>query len=475
MQIGHSEKLKLSPEQKSKLSNWIGSARVIWNSKIEENNYYYSFARKFVPINQWQWINKQEPEYQWINQQFSQFKNKDLTPWLSEVPSTILRNSATNWFQTQMKFMKGECGPPRKKSRSEGGSILLTNDTYEVLDFNGYKITLMIGQKKNNIGIVTVRFRRKIASLPNSITIKVDAYDRWKISFSYEDQTGQVSDAKSLQKEWLEHLKTKDIDELTVLVMGLDRGVKVPVATLDKNFDFTKEQKNSMSKKDRYLKKLQRKLSRQKKGSKKRNKTKSRISRLHTGVANIRKDFAHKLTHELTAINNKKVFVLENLSTKNMTKSASGTMENPGKNVAAKSGLNREILKVGWHQIETFLTYKAIKNGKIVFKVAPNHTSQECSHCGHTHADNRLEQSKFDCVQCGFTANADTNASQVIQKRAIKLILDSGTELSSKGVLQPKIALRQKVVTRSRTVKTGARKVKTSALVEATQEKRLAS
>lgn len=463
MQIGHSENLKLSPEQKNKLKNWIGSARFIWNSKIEENNYYYSFARKFVSITKWQWINKQEPEHQWINQQFSQFKNKDLTPWLSDTPSTILRNSAVNWFQTQMKFMKGECGPPQKKSRSEGGSILLTNDTFEVLDFNGYKITLMIGQKKNNIGIVTVRFRRKIASLPNSITIKVDAYDKWKISFSYEDLSAQVSDAKTLQKEWFGQLKNKSFNELKDLVMGLDRGVKVPVATPDKNLDFTIEQKKSMTNKDRYLKKLQRKLSRQTKGSNKRSKTKSRVARLHSGIANIRKDFAHKATHDLTTKNNKKVFILENLSTKNMTKSASGTKESPGKNVSAKSGLNREILKVGWHQIETFLTYKAIKNGKIVFKVSPQHTSQECSHCGHTHADNRLEQSKFVCVMCKYTANADTNASQVIQKRAIKLFLDSGTELSAKGVLQPG------------TIKTGSRKAKTSALVEATQEKRLAS
>jgi len=71
------------------------------------------------------------------------------------------------------------------------------------------------------------------------------------------------------------------------------------------------------------------------------------------------------------------------------------------------------------------------------FKVAPNHTSQECAHCHHIHPDNRKGQQYFSCLACGHTDNADYNAAKVIKRRAIQLILNSGTELSTRGVLSP--------------------------------------
>jgi putative transposase len=233
--------------------------------------------------------------------------------------------------------------------------------------------------------------------------------------------------------------------------------VVIPIATLDANYDFDHKQKESLVSKDKYIKRMQRKIARQKKGSRKRAKTKQRIARLHEQRANIRRDFAHKATRKIVDTENKSVFVLENLGTKRMTASAAGTVDEPGKNVAQKSGLNKEILNIGWNQIAVFLTYKAMRAGKVVFKVSPNHTSQECSHCGYTHQDNRPEQELFVCGKCGHTENADKNAARVIGKRAIKLILDSGTELSSKGVLTPK------------KIKTGRRKAKFSAEAGTTQ------
>lgn len=460
MQIGYSENLKLSDWQKSRLRQWIGSARYIWNSKIEENNYYYNFGKKFVPVTQWRWINKVEPEYQWLDQRFARHKDKELTPWLSQTPSTILRNSATNWSNTQVKFMKGECGAPRKKHRSDGGSIWLTNDTFQVLDKTDKRLTLMVGQKKNNIGVVVIRLRKPIESNPNSITIKVDSYDRWRVSFSFDDMSGQDVDLKDIQKEWKKLLLEKSESEISEMVLGIDRGIKIPVATPIVNYEFSGSEKKKLEAVERYKKKQQRKLARQKKGSKRRNKTKSRIARLYSKQTNIKKDFAHKTTHALVNKTDKSIFILENLNTKNMTKSAKGTKEKPGKKVRQKSGLNREILSVGWHRIETYLSYKAVKAGKIVFKVSPNHTSQECSSCGYTHKDNRPEQEKFVCGQCGHTENADTNASKVLGHRAVKLLIDSGTELSSKGVLL------------SKEIKSGGQKAKIASLEATTQKKR---
>ena len=108
-----------------------------------------------------------------------------------------------------------------------------------------------------------------------------------------------------------------------------------------------------------------------------------------------------------------------------MSASAKGTIDNPGRNVAQKSGLNRSILGAAWGQVGVYLTYKARRKGKLVVKVPPHHSSQECSHCGHNHMDNRKTQSLFICQSCGFTANADYNAALVIKKRAVALVLSS--------------------------------------------------
>ncbi|MBL4818542.1 MAG: transposase, partial [Deltaproteobacteria bacterium] len=74
---------------------------------------------------------------------------------------------------------------------------------------------------------------------------------------------------------------------------------------------------------------------------------------------------------------------------------------------------------------------------KAFFKVSASFTSQECADCAHIHPNNRVSQAEFVCENCGHSDNADRNAALVIKKRAINLILDSGTELSSRGVLTP--------------------------------------
>ncbi len=97
-----------------------------------------------------------------------------------------------------------------------------------------------------------------------------------------------------------------------------------------------------------------------------------------------------------------------------MTASAKGTVEEPGKQVAQKAGLNREILASGWGGLERKLAYKA---GELV-KVDPAYTSQACSRCGNTHKSNRSSQSVFRCGACGFRLNADHNAAINILARA---------------------------------------------------------
>ncbi|EFK3508314.1 transposase, partial [Escherichia coli] len=101
------------------------------------------------------------------------------------------------------------------------------------------------------------------------------------------------------------------------------------------------------------------------------------------------------------------MIVIEDLKVSNMSKSAAGTVSQPGRNVRAKSGLNRSILDQGWYEMRRQLEYKQLWRGGQVLAVPPAYTSQRCACCAHTAKENRLSQSKFRCQVCGYTANAD--------------------------------------------------------------------
>ncbi|MGK7917957.1 MAG: RNA-guided endonuclease InsQ/TnpB family protein [Prochloraceae cyanobacterium] len=94
--------------------------------------------------------------------------------------------------------------------------------------------------------------------------------------------------------------------------------------------------------------------------------------------------------------------------------SAKGDWENPGKNLAAKSGLNRSILDQGWYAFEMMLKYKLSWLGGELVLINPKNTSRKCPECGHTDKDNRKTQAKFRCQECGYSENADFVAAKNI-------------------------------------------------------------
>ncbi|MER6605969.1 transposase [Streptomyces sp. NPDC000927] len=141
------------------------------------------------------------------------------------------------------------------------------------------------------------------------------------------------------------------------------------------------------------------------------------VSRLHALVAARRRGYQHLLTKAL--VTQFEHVVIEDLKVKNMTKSAKGTVEEPGRNVAQKSGLNREILRVGWGEIRRQLEYKSAWYGSKVTAVNPAYTSRTCSNCNHQDAGSRRSQSEFVCTSCGHADNADTNAAIQIRKRGL--------------------------------------------------------
>jgi len=90
-----------------------------------------------------------------------------------------------------------------------------------------------------------------------------------------------------------------------------------------------------------------------------------------------------------------------------MSRSAQGSLDKPGRNVRAKSGLNKSILDQGWHEFRRQLEYKETWRGGVVIAIAPQNTSRTCPACGLVSAANRKTQSRFACVQCGYVENAD--------------------------------------------------------------------
>lgn len=136
-----------------------------------------------------------------------------------------------------------------------------------------------------------------------------------------------------------------------------------------------------------------------------------RLARMQAKIARQRADFLHKLSTEIA--NKHTIFVMEDLRVKNMSKSAAGTVDAPGRNVRQKSGLNRSILDQGWSEFARQVEYKITANGGQLILVNPAYTSQKCSCCGHIDAKNR-KGDKFKCLACGNADHADVNAAKNI-------------------------------------------------------------
>jgi putative transposase len=134
-------------------------------------------------------------------------------------------------------------------------------------------------------------------------------------------------------------------------------------------------------------------------------KAKARVQRLHSRIGHARRDHLHKIS--TTISQNHAMVCIEDLQVRNMSRSASGTAEKPGKNVRAKSGLNKSILDQGWFAFRRQLEYKLPWQGGCLIAVPPQNTSRTCPCCGHVSADNRPTQARFACVGCGFEEHAD--------------------------------------------------------------------
>ena len=157
------------------------------------------------------------------------------------------------------------------------------------------------------------------------------------------------------------------------------------------------------------LRRMQRAQARAKRGSSRRGRVKHAIARLRARETDRRKDWAEKSSTGI--VRRFDVIRVEDLQITNMTRSAKGMLEKPGRNVRQKTGLNRVILRSGWGLLVRRLEEKA--PGRVE-KINPAFTSQRCSACGQVDRDSRESQAVFRCTACGYACNADVNAAKNI-------------------------------------------------------------
>jgi putative transposase len=202
---------------------------------------------------------------------------------------------------------------------------------------------------------------------------------------------------------------------------------------------------NSFRKHEARLRRYQRRMSRKVKFSNNWRKAKAKVQRLHARIANVRRDYLHRAT--TTISQNHAIVCIEDLQVRSMSKSAAGTVEQPGKNVVAKSGLNKSILDQGWAEFRRQLEYKLAWAGGILIAVPPHHTSTTCPHRDHVSAQNRRTQALFTCVRCHYTNHADVAGAMNVEERGLRLFACGGMAHVGRPAKQEPAEATQAVVT----------------------------
>lgn len=361
-------RLRRNAAKEKKMARQAGCSRFVWNEAL---------ARQKERLG-----NKERLfSYVEIANQLPEWKKK--WPFLASVHSQPLQQKLKH-LDRALKDAFNPKQPkkfPRFKKRGRNDSF-----TYP----QGFKI-----DEKNSrvclpkIGWVRYRSSRTVEGKPKNLTVSLRG-KHWYVSIQTEMEIGEP--------------KHPSVTEI-----GIDMGV-AKFATLSSGE--TLAPLNSFRKHETSLAKSQKKLSRKKKYSKNWRKQKVEVSRIHIRVADARKDFLHKAS--TTISKNQAVVYLEDLKVSNMSASAKGTEEEPGRNVKAKAGLNKSILDQGWFEFRRQLEYKQKWRGGEVVVVEPRYTSQTCSACGNVDRASRQSQELFECVRCGYEENADINAAKNI-------------------------------------------------------------
>lgn len=381
-------KVRLYPtkEQEILFRKTIGCCRWIYNYhlnfKLTEQARYREHLESGKPHVAFVW-----------NQPPTEKSLKETNPWLREVSAQALQQARRDIEKAFKNYHKHGFGRPTFHKRGIKNSFRTQQNTA-----TNHR-SVRIGKN----GWIKCRgLRDDLQGRIKNITVSLEA-GKWYASILYE-----IPNEVYYRQTEFKHA-----------AVGIDLGVVKPVSITDGEHHWVagSNHKALLEKKEHRRKRYQRRLARAKKGSNNREKAKLKVARAFQKERNLRKDFVEQTSCRLAR--SCEVIVFEDLRISNMTRSAKGTQENPGRNVRQKAGLNREMLRLGLASLVTRTQQKADRYGSTVISVDPRNTSRTCSDCGTVDKRSRESQSRYSCVHCGFTLNADKNAARNIRARGV--------------------------------------------------------
>ena len=369
-------KFELQPggEQLRNLRQFAGSCRFVYNKglalnleRYEKKEQRLGYAGLCALLPNW----KMEHEF------------------LSEVPAQALQQALKNLERAYTNFFQKRADFPKFKKKGQRESFRVPQG-FEVDNGNGRV-------KVPKMGWMRYRKSQEVLGEAKNITIS-ESGGKWFVSIQTEREvtTPQHPSTSAVGMDW-------GVVNFVTLSNGEVVGQCQPL-------------KKFLPK----LAKLQRRMARKNKFSKNWRKAKARITKLHWKIANIRKDFVHQSSKDISK--NHAVVFVEDLPVQNMSRSSQGTKAKPGKRVTQKSGLNRAILDASPFELRRQLEYKTQWSGGLLVAVPAQNTSRKCPECQHTAAENRKRQAKFVCVECGYSAHADYVGAVNIKEAGLALL-----------------------------------------------------
>jgi len=377
-------KYELMPDgqQERQMRRFAGACRFVFNKALalqkethEAGNKYISYVKMAAWLVEW----KTTPETQWLKEAPSQSLQHALKD---------LERAYTNFFQKRTSF-------PRFKKRGQRDSFRYPQGVK--LDLDNGRIFLP------KLGWLRYRNSRDVLGVVKNATVSHSG-GKWFVSIQTEREVEQPIPQ-------------------SVSAVGIDMGI-ARFATLSDGTYFAPL--NSFRRHESALRKAQQAMSRKQKFSNNWKKAKARIQRIHVRIGNARRDYLHKST--TTISQNHAMVCVEDLQVRNMSRSASGTIEQPGRSVRAKSGLNKAILDQGWFEFRRQLDYKLGWNGGWLLAVPPHNTSRTCPACEYVSALNRRSQAQFACVACNFEENADLVGAINVLRRGEAILSSQGQD-----------------------------------------------
>lgn len=357
-------KYELMPtgEQQCQMRRFAGSCRFVFNKALALQKERYEQGEKKLG-------------YAGLCKLLTEWRNGPETPWLADAPVHPLQQTLKDLERAYTNFFAKRADFPRFKKKGQPGSFRYPDPKQIKLDQTNSRLFLP------KLGWLRYRNSRDVLGTVKNVAVSMSG-GKWYVSIQTEREVEQPIPNGG--------------------AVGIDMGV-ARFATLSDGTFYVPL--NSFKRHETALRKAQQAMSRKTKFSNNWKKAKARVQRIHSRIGNARRDYLHKCS--TTISQNHAMVCIEDLQVRNMSKSAAGSVEKPGKNVRAKAGLNKSILDQGWFEFRRQLDYKLAWNGGHLIAVPPRNTSRTCPACGHVSADNRTSQAKFACVECGFEENAD--------------------------------------------------------------------